>query len=75
MANQTKAETTAGPWVKCGSCGDIIRSEYRHDFRRCKCKGIFVDGGADYTRIGVLAGMSYRVMPGCFEPKEQTNAD
>jgi len=25
---------------------------YRHDFVRCKCGAIFVDGGSDYFRRG-----------------------
>lgn len=38
--------------AKCKLCGDIIVSEYRHDFRYCKCGEIFVDGGKDYLRRG-----------------------
>lgn len=40
------------PKVKCLLCGDIIQSHYRHDFKRCKCENIFVDGGTDYFRMG-----------------------
>ena len=38
--------------AKCSSCGDIIESKHRHDFVRCKCGAIFVDGGKDYLRRG-----------------------
>ena len=38
--------------AKCLKCGDIIESKYRHDFVRCKCDAIFVDGGHDYLRRG-----------------------
>ncbi len=38
--------------AKCRKCGDIIESKYRHDFVRCKCGAIFVDGGMDYIRRG-----------------------
>ena len=38
--------------AKCKLCGDIIESEYRHDFVPCKCGEIFVDGGHDYIRCG-----------------------
>ena len=38
--------------AKCGLCGDIIESTYRHDFKECKCGEIFVDGGTDYFRRG-----------------------
>ncbi len=38
--------------VKCKICGDIIESKSTHDFVRCKCDEIFVDGGMDYCRVG-----------------------
>lgn len=41
-----------GRKVQCKLCGDVIESKYRHDFVRCKCGDIFVDGGNDYLRMG-----------------------
>lgn len=38
--------------AKCGKCGDIIESKTRHDFVKCKCGAIFLDGGLDYCRRG-----------------------
>ncbi len=38
------------PKVRCKICGDIIESLYRHDFKECKCKATFIDGGFDYIR-------------------------
>ena len=38
--------------AKCNKCGDVIESKYRHDFRFCSCKAIFVDGGNAYVRRG-----------------------
>lgn len=38
--------------AKCYLCGDLIESKHRHDFVRCKCGAIFVDGGKDYLRRG-----------------------
>lgn len=38
--------------IKCLKCGDIIESKFRHDFRWCSCKNIFIDGGNDYLRYG-----------------------
>jgi hypothetical protein len=38
--------------AQCRLCKDIIESTFRHDFRRCKCGAIFVDGGHDYMRRG-----------------------
>jgi len=39
-------------WAKCRKCRDVIESTYRHDFVKCKCGAIFVDGGHDYYRRG-----------------------
>jgi len=41
-----------GTRLMCRKCGDIIRSVHRHDFRKCVCGAIFVDGGNDYLRLG-----------------------
>ena len=38
--------------AQCKKCKDIIESVFRHDFIRCKCRAIFVDGGMDYLRRG-----------------------
>ena len=38
--------------LKCKKCGDIIESKHRYDFKWCKCKTIFIDGGNDYFRRG-----------------------
>jgi hypothetical protein len=38
--------------ARCLKCNDIIESTYRHDFVKCKCGAIFVDGGNDYWRAG-----------------------
>jgi len=38
--------------AQCKLCKDIIESKYTHDFVRCKCGAIFVDGGHDYWRRG-----------------------
>ncbi len=40
--------------AKCKKCGDEIESKYRHDFVRCSCGEIFVDGGKDYFRRGAV---------------------
>jgi len=31
-------------------CGDVIESEFRHEYKWCKCGAIAVDGGKDYLR-------------------------
>lgn len=40
--------------VTCPNCGQTIYSRARHDFRECKCKSVFIDGGFEYTRMGGL---------------------
>jgi len=42
--------------IKCTKCGDVIRSKNRHDFVRCECGAVFVDGGSWYQRIGGAKG-------------------
>jgi hypothetical protein len=38
--------------ARCRKCGDVIESKDRHDWKRCNCGAIFVDGGLDYLRRG-----------------------
>ncbi len=38
--------------IRCNHCGDVIESEYRHDFKYCKCGLVYVDGGHSYLRRG-----------------------
>jgi hypothetical protein len=40
--------------AKCLLCGDIIESKHRHDFVKCSCGEIFVDGGNEYWRAGAM---------------------
>ena len=41
-----------GQILRCLRCGDEIQSKSVHDFKRCKCGAIFIDGGDEYTRWG-----------------------
>lgn len=41
-----------GNKLRCKVCDDIIVSNHVHDFVRCKCGAIFVDGGDEYLRLG-----------------------
>lgn len=36
--------------AKCLACGDIIESKYTHDYVRCSCGNLAVDGGFDYMK-------------------------
>jgi len=38
--------------IRCNHCGDEIESKNRHDYVRCSCGKVFVDGGTDYIRRG-----------------------
>lgn len=38
--------------IQCKKCNDIIESTYTHDFKWCKCRAIFIDGGKEYVRCG-----------------------
>lgn len=38
--------------AQCRKCGDVIESKHVHDFVRCKCGSIFIDGGLYYRRGG-----------------------
>jgi DNA-directed RNA polymerase subunit RPC12/RpoP len=40
--------------AKCLKCGDVIESKSVHDFVRCSCGEIFVDGGKEYYRAGAV---------------------
>lgn len=47
--NATKLTRNA---AECPRCHDVVESKHRHDLVRCSCRGIFVDGGLEYTRRG-----------------------
>lgn len=34
----------------CLVCGDVVTSTHRHDFVRCSCGALAVDGGQAYLR-------------------------
>jgi hypothetical protein len=36
--------------AQCRLCEDIIESKSRHDYVRCQCGEIAVDGGTDYRK-------------------------
>ena len=38
--------------ARCKKCDTTIESMSVHDFVRCKCGAIFVDGGHEYMRWG-----------------------
>ena len=42
--------------IRCLHCNDVIESFDRHDFKRCKCGKVFIDGGDAYLRFGWPSG-------------------
>ena len=36
--------------IQCKHCGDIIESKTVHDYIRCKCGKVSVDGGKEYLK-------------------------
>lgn len=43
--------------IRCKICGDVLSSDYTHDFQVCRCwkesggdRGCAVDGGLDYAK-------------------------
>jgi len=46
--------------VHCLSCNDIVYSRAQHDFRRCSCGCIFVDGGRSYFKYGAHPGAEFK---------------
>ena len=38
--------------IRCPRCQDVIYSNSRHDWERCLCGAVFIDGGWDYTHTG-----------------------
>jgi hypothetical protein len=57
-----RIEANAGPKVKCLKCKHTIRSMYRHDYQKCICGNLFVDGGSEYLRMGAEPG-TYKIYP------------
>lgn len=48
--------------VRCHKCGEVIESLHRHDFRRCSCGSVAVDGGLDYTKRSTVEGATFTEM-------------
>lgn len=45
--------------IKCNSCGEVVRSVNRQDYRPCKCGAVAVDGGSWYLRRTFSEGPSH----------------
>lgn len=60
--------------ARCKLCGDTIESKFRHDFVKCRCGEIFVDGGVDYLRYGYLTDADNFIRLGDEDGDEQETA-
>lgn len=38
--------------ARCGACGTVLYSRFRHDYKECPCRNLMVDGGSAYIRRG-----------------------
>jgi len=38
--------------IKCNGCESVIFSRARHDFHKCECGDVSIDGGFSYVKIG-----------------------
>lgn len=57
--------------VECNRCGDIIESKHVHDFVRCSCQSVYVDGGNEYLRRGWMDDLDYTELSLVFLAEEQ----
>ena len=39
--------------AKCLNCNEVVESKHRHDFARCSCGNVAVDGGKAYLKRSV----------------------
>ena len=46
----------------CRKCEDVIISRTRHDFNRCKCLDVAIDGGHEYMRVCYETDADYQVI-------------
>lgn len=64
-------ENTVSATIRCRNCGDEITSKHRHDYVRCSCGDLAIDGGNDYTRISFKTeqdgGKGYDVVVGSLD--------
>lgn len=61
--------------ARCRRCGDVIESVRTHDFVRCSCGAIFVDGGLSYLRRGFMNSPSDIEDLSEFEGEDEYNND
>lgn len=61
-------------WInaaRCRTCGEVVRSRNRHDFRWCGCGAIAVDGGSWYIKRSTAGEGGYDELSELFADVEQ----
>lgn len=58
-----------GQRIKCVHCNEVIESLHVHDYRRCKCGTVAIDGGDDYTRTAFTVKSDYVLTQEPMDPK------
>lgn len=51
-AQQMTKERTRSA-IQCFKCDEVVFSAMRHDYSKCSCGNVFIDGGKDYCRYGM----------------------
>jgi len=46
--------------AQCLTCKDILVSSTRHDFKKCTCGNLCVDGGKDYIKRSLIDAAKYK---------------
>lgn len=62
ILNLEKKMNKEGHGIECLLCQDKIYSDDVHDFKRCKCGRVFIDGGRDYFRCGFKERTDFKVI-------------
>ena len=65
---KAKKDDSVKVGIACPLCKDEIFSMSVHDFRRCKCGKVFVDGGDDYMRFGAEPPAEFKSITRVYKP-------
>lgn len=51
-----------GAVIECDNCKDLLWSLHVHDYKSCTCGSVFIDGGAEYCRMGGNGTHGYKII-------------
>lgn len=57
--------------IRCNHCLDVVESVHVHDFRRCQCGRVAVDGGLDYLKRCFTLPEDYEELSEGFDEEEE----